>query len=93
MTTVKSIATGFALTLAVAGTVFGGIATPAEAAGKGRDVYVQDYQFSGPKHGFEGRALGGAYCSYQRIPNRKCKWVNGREVCKIKGWTLRQMCQ
>ncbi len=63
----------------------------AEAQGR-RGVISQDYQFDGPKHGYDGRATGGAYCSYQRIPNRKCKIVNGVEKCKVKGWTLRQYC-
>lgn len=68
--------------------------TPADAKGKGRDFYSQDYEFDGPKHGYEGRAPSGdGYCSYQRIPNRKCTWVNGKERCKVVSWTLRQTCQ
>lgn len=67
-------------------------ATPAAAKG-GREVIVQDYQFSKPMHGYSGHAIGGYYCDYQRIPNRVCSVVGGTEKCVIKGWTLRQMCQ
>ncbi len=70
------------------------LVTPAEARGGGRGHYSQDFEFDGPKRGYEGQApAGAAYCSYQRIPNRKCKWVNGKEKCKIVSWTLRQTCQ
>lgn len=64
--------------------------TPADA--RGRTFYSQDYKFDKPMHGFDGRAAGGYYCSYQRLPNRICSVVNGEEKCKIKGWTLRQYC-
>lgn len=66
-------------------------ASPADARG-GRDYYLQDYKFEKPMHGFEGRAAGGYFCSYQRLPNRVCTVVNGAEKCTIKGWTLRQHC-
>ncbi len=59
----------------------------------GRQVHSEDYQFKKPKHGYEGGASGGYYCSYVRIPKRKCKMRGGREVCKVKGWTLRQECR
>ncbi len=65
-------------------------ATPADA--RGRTFYSQDYKFNKPMHGFDGRAAGGYYCSYQRLPNRVCSIVNGEEKCKVKGWTLRQYC-
>ena len=93
MTNSKTINTGLFAALAVAVAFTGAFAAPAFAGGKGRDVYMQDYQFDGPTHGYEGRATGGYYCSYQRLSNRQCKVVNGKEVCKIKGWTLRQICQ
>ena len=68
------------------------LVSPADA--KGRGYYSQDFEFDGPKHGYEGQApAGAAYCSYQRIPNRQCIWVNGKEKCKIVSWTLRQTCQ
>jgi len=64
--------------------------SPVEA--RGREFYSQDYKFEKPMHGFDGRAAGGYYCSYQRLPNRVCTLVGGIEKCKIKGWTLRQHC-
>ncbi len=76
----------------IALSVSAGISTPAEAGAGRKGVYTQDYQFTAPAHGFEGRTWGGYYCSYQRLPNRVCKWKNGKESCKIKGWTLRQRC-
>ena len=67
--------------------------TPAEARGGGRQFISQDYQFDKPMHGFQGRAAGGYYCSYQRLPNRVCTFdAAGNESCKVKGWTLRQYC-
>lgn len=89
MTFTKSFATGLCGVVAsVAVTLM--IATPADA--RGREYYLQDYKFDKPMHGFEGRAAGGYYCSYQRLPNRVCTVLNGIEKCKIKGWTLRQHC-
>lgn len=79
----------FAITATLASTSM--MASPADARGA-RDYYLQDYKFNKPMHGFEGRAAGGYYCSYQRLPNRVCTVVNGIEKCKIKGWTLRQHC-
>lgn len=69
-----------------------GLSTAAEARGRGKDFYSQDYQVDGPVKGFEGR-VGDYYCSYQRLPNRVCSYdANGNERCTIKGWTLRQHC-
>jgi hypothetical protein len=81
----------FALAAAIAaGTAFVSV-TPAEAR-KGKDVYVQDYKFKKPMHGYSGHS-GAYYCDYQRLPVRKCSYAGGVEKCKIVGWTLRQMCQ
>ena len=67
--------------------------TAAEAGGRGKEVFVQDYKFSKPMHGYSGHA-GSYFCDYQRLPDRKCSVDrNGRESCKIVGWTLREMCQ
>jgi hypothetical protein len=74
---------------AVAAAVFA--ASPAEA-GRGKEVFIQDYQFSKPMHGYSGHS-GNYYCDYQRLPQRKCVVLGGHEVCKIVGWTLREMCQ
>lgn len=69
------------------------LATPADARGGARTWISQDYQFDKPMHGFQGRAAGGYYCSYQRLPNRVCTYDGkGGETCKVKGWTLRQFC-
>jgi hypothetical protein len=68
------------------------MSTSADARGRGKEFYSQDYQVDGPVKGFEGRS-GDYYCSYQRLPNRVCAYdANGNEHCKIKGWTLRQHC-
>lgn len=66
--------------------------SPAEAGGRGKEVFVQDYKFSKPMHGYSGHS-GSYYCDYQRLPDRKCSLDrNGNEKCKIVGWTLREMC-
>jgi hypothetical protein len=65
---------------------------PLEAKG-GRQIQSEDYKFKKPMHGYEGGASGGYYCSYVRIPKRVCKTRGGREVCKVKGWILRQECR
>ena len=90
MTASKIIGTS-AIALATFAVAFSG-AFVSDAQARGKRVYTQDYQFDDAKHGFEGRAAGGYYCSYQRIPKRVCKKVNGKEKCKVKGWTLRQTC-
>lgn len=64
----------------------------AEAGGR-KDLYVQDYNFDRPMHGYSGHS-GNYYCDYQRLPQRKCAIdKNGNESCRIVGWTLREMCQ
>lgn len=62
-------------------------------AKSGKQYEVQEYKFKKPMHGYDGQAAGGYYCSYVRIPDRKCKIVSGLEVCKTKGWILRQECR
>ena len=65
----------------------------AHARGGAKELFVQDYQFAKPMHGYSGHS-GNYYCDYQRLPNRKCFVnANGTESCKIVGWTLREMCQ
>lgn len=83
-----TIALGFAaISFAALGT-----ATIAEA-GRAKEVFVQDYKFNKPMHGYSGHS-GNYYCDYQRLPNRKCTLsANGKETCKIVSWTLREMCQ
>jgi hypothetical protein len=83
----------FAAVFAVAASAlaFGGSA--ANAAGGAKDFFVQDYQFAKPMHGYSGHS-GNYYCDYQRLPNRVCvPTADGRETCRIVGWTLREMCQ
>jgi hypothetical protein len=58
---------------------------PSDARGKSRRVYIQEYNFKQPMDGLEGHE-GGGFCSYQRIPIRKC---NPAGQCKVVGWTLR----
>ena len=66
-------------------------ATDANAGGhRGREIFIQDYTFDKPMHGYSGHA-GNQYCDYQRLPNRQCD-ANGQN-CRIVSWTLREMCQ
>ena len=83
-----TLVAGAVLTL----TAVGGFSTSAEAGAGRKGFYSQDYQFSAPTDGYEGRTWGGYYCSYQKLPNRVCFWKNGKKKCKVKGWTLRQHC-
>ncbi len=85
----KTIA--FALSaVAVAGAA---LVSGSPASAKGKEFFVQDYQFSKPMHGYSGHS-GNYYCDYQRLPQRKCVSTgNGTEKCTIVGWTLREMCQ
>ncbi len=83
----------FALTLALTAGAIALGTTTADAGGKGKDIFVQDYKFDKAMHGYEGHAAGGYYCSYQRLPDRKCTYTaSGKEICKVVGWTLRQRC-
>ncbi len=91
MTKSKTFNTAVFAAIALAVGFSSAFVTPADAGAR-KGFYSQDYQFSGPTHGYEGRTIGGYYCSYQRLPNRVCKVVNGVEKCVIKGWTLRQHC-
>lgn len=86
MGAVSKIITLSAAVLAIAG----GSITSANA-GDGKEVFVQDYKFKKPMHGYSGHA-GNYYCDYQRLPERRCMVVGGVEKCKIVGWTLREMC-
>ena len=82
----------FALALAIAAGALAA-STSAEAGGRGKEFFVQDYKFDKPMHGYSGQS-GSYYCDYQRLPDRKCKVdKSGNEHCAIVGWTLRQMCQ
>ena len=83
-----TLAAAFA-TLACAALLTGSAAQ----AGGGKGVYVEDYHFDKPMHGYSGQS-GNYYCDYQRLPERKCVVdASGHERCKIVGWTLREMCQ
>jgi hypothetical protein len=65
----------------------------ASAASGAKEVFIQDYKFDKPMHGYSGHS-GNYFCDYQRLPERKCFLnANGTETCKIVGWTLREMCQ
>lgn len=82
----------FALALAIAAGALAA-STSAEAGGRGKEFFVQDYKFDKPMHGYSGHS-GNYYCDYQRLPDRKCSVDrNGNEQCVIVGWTLREMCQ
>jgi hypothetical protein len=85
----KSVIAAFA---ALAATLAIG-ASAANAGGGAKEVFVQDYQFAKPMHGYSGHS-GNYYCDYQRLPNRKCTVsADGTESCRVVGWTLREMCQ
>ncbi len=85
----------FALAAAVAAVSASALlaGSPAEAGGRGKEIFVQDYNFDRPMHGYSGHS-GAYFCDYQRLPQRKCSInKNGTESCQIVGWTLREMCQ
>lgn len=71
---------------AIAATAF----TTSANAGKGRQLYLETYNFKKPMHGYSGHS-GNYYCDYQRLPQRKCD-SNGNN-CRIVSWTLQQICQ
>lgn len=62
----------------------------ASAGGKGRELFIETYDFKKPMHGYSGHA-GNFYCDYQRLPIRVCK--DGHSNCTIVGWRLQQICQ
>jgi hypothetical protein len=91
MTTFSTHSVAAAFAVAMIGLAVG--ASAANAAGGAKEVFVQDYQFAKPMHGYSGHS-GNYFCDYQRLPNRKCViTANGTESCRIVGWTLREMCQ
>lgn len=52
-----------------------------------------EYETKRPRRGYEGFPAPGVYCSYRRIPNRVCTAdKRGRQVCRVKSWTLQQSC-
>ena len=59
------------------------------AGGRGKDFYVEEYQFKKPMNGYTGRQ-GNYWCDYVKVPNRKCDSKGNN--CKIVSWTLRQTC-
>jgi hypothetical protein len=61
----------------------------AEAGGRGKEHFVQDYTFKQPMNGFSGHQ-GNYYCDFVKLPQRRCD-ANGNN-CKIVAWTLRQTC-
>jgi len=70
------------------------LASPAEAQ-YGYRIQPEEwrYETKRPQHGYEGFPMPGVYCSYRREPNRVCTYdKNGRERCRIKSWTLVQIC-
>lgn len=93
MTIRTSRTAAFAFAIAATAGLFAGIGADDAEAKSGRQYHVQEYKTDKPLHGYEGMATGGYFCSYVRIPNRKCTYSGGREVCKVKGWILRQECR
>jgi cobyric acid synthase len=86
----KTISQTFAITAAIA-TVAGLSLIPTDAhAGRGKQLFLETYNFKKPMHGYSGHA-GNYYCDYQRLPQRRCD-ASGTS-CKIVGWTLQQICQ
>ena len=65
---------------------------PVEARG-GKGYYSRQYQFDRPVRGYEGWVFPDYYCTYKRYPRRVCHYdKKGRKRCRIKGWTLEQVC-
>jgi hypothetical protein len=85
-----ALRTAFALAIAASALVAG---SAAQAGGGGKEVFIEEYKFDKPMHGYSGHS-GNYYCDYQRLPTRKCTVDrSGNESCVITGWTLREMCQ
>ncbi len=74
--------------------VLASAAAPADAQPFQRQRYEEwRYESKRPLRGYEGFPAPGVYCSYRREPNRVCEYdKRGREVCRIKSWTLVQSC-
>ncbi|MFV0297954.1 MAG: hypothetical protein ACK5JT_17755 [Hyphomicrobiaceae bacterium] len=54
-------------------------------------TYYREYKSKRPLRGHEGFYGPGPnlrYCSYMRIPNRKCD----KRGCRVTSWTLQQTC-
>ena len=54
-------------------------------------TYYREYRSKRPIRGHEGFFGSGPqlrYCSYIRIPERRCD----RKGCRVTGWTLQQTC-
>lgn len=65
---------------------------PAEAY-RGKGYYSWHYQSDRAARGYEGWVFPDYYCTYKRYPRRVCHHdKKGRERCRIKGWTLEQVC-
>lgn len=87
MTTTRTV-----FQIAIAAAAAGAFTVTAAEARGGKEVFIQDYQFAKPMHGYSGHS-GNYYCDYQRLPQRKCVRTKTGESCRIVGWTLREMCQ
>lgn len=66
--------------------------TDANAKGGRGAVSIDTYEFKNAHEGFEG-STGNAYCSYRKVPKRRCFSKNGKRSCKVVGWKLKQICQ
>jgi hypothetical protein len=86
-TTLKTVALGFLLGVAVFAPLLASSA--AEAGGRGREFYSETYTFDRPMNGVEGRQ-GDHYCSYVKTPIRQCD-ASGNN-CKVVKWQLEQHC-
>ncbi len=86
----KTIAQTLAIAAAITTLAGMSFAPTAAQAGRGKQLYLETYQFKKPMHGYSGHS-GNYYCDYQRLPNRRCD-ASGQN-CKIVSWTLQQICQ
>ncbi len=67
--------------------------TAGDANARGNKPMIErSYTLDRPLHGVEGSATMDYYCSYKRIPQRRCSYKGGRKVCKIVKWELQQTC-
>jgi hypothetical protein len=93
MSSSRPISKIIAVALAASATAVILTAAPAEAQRGSRDYYFDRYDTGRQGRGFEGFRFPGSYCSYRRFPKRVCTYdKRGREVCKVKGWTVEQFC-
>ncbi|MEL6299135.1 MAG: hypothetical protein AAFQ45_11255 [Pseudomonadota bacterium] len=94
MTAFKATAAAFVAIATIAAPLM--TATDANAGKRSKYFYSKTTSHAFAARGVEGFASPskfGVYCSYTRVPIRRC-WLTrrGGEVCKVVGWNKTQRC-